>query len=61
VSGDAFTYANWKEGEPNDWDGLEPCVMMDGADGKWNDEKCHLLLNWICGISRSESSCIVYV
>ena len=52
VSGDGFSYANWKTGEPNDWDGLEPCVMMDGADGLWNDEKCFIPMNWICSVSR---------
>ena len=52
VSGDGYSYQNWKVGEPNDWDGLEPCVMMDGADGLWNDEKCFIPMNWICSINR---------
>ena len=60
VSGDGYSYQNWKVGEPNDWDGLEPCVMMDGADGLWNDEKCFIPMNWICSINRGLYKYCIY-
>ena len=61
VSGDAFTYEHWASGEPNDWDGKEQCVAVYGRTGKWNDDKCHLLYNWICSVRKGTSAEIVLI
>ncbi len=36
VTGEAFNYANWSEGEPNNQNG-EDFIQYDGSKGKWND------------------------
>ncbi|CAG0882786.1 unnamed protein product [Cyprideis torosa] len=38
--GSPTNYANWKASEPNNYDGIEDCGVID-ADGKWNDFPCH--------------------
>ena len=44
-----FDYANWQEGEPNNVDGLENCVEMNGyGDLEWNDHKCDQKRSYIC-------------
>lgn len=52
VSGDPLTYTNWADGEPNDWDGLEPCALVNPTTGTWNDQKCEIPNNWICSIKK---------
>ena len=45
----AFDYANWREGEPNNVDGLENCVEMDGfGNYTWNDHRCDEKRSYIC-------------
>lgn len=41
-------YANWAEGEPNNYLGAENCGMMYGNSGKWNDSTCWYGLRYIC-------------
>ncbi len=54
MSGSAFTYANWRAGEPNSLSGCEGCVeiWLDDATGQpraeWNDENCGQRRNYIC-------------
>ncbi|XP_069117060.1 lectin BRA-3-like [Argopecten irradians] len=48
-SGDALQYTNWREGEPNQWEGYpENCVEMKVEDGQWNDVPCDDILRFIC-------------
>ena len=46
---DGFTYTNWADGEPNNWnDRGEDCVSMYVQNGKWNDDICDQQYNFIC-------------
>ncbi|KAM9093802.1 C-type lectin domain family 4 member G isoform X1 [Sarcophilus harrisii] len=48
IDGTSLGYTNWNEGEPNDSQGRENCVMML-HHGKWNDFTCEVSSdNWIC-------------
>ncbi|KAL8186815.1 UNVERIFIED_CONTAM: hypothetical protein K2H54_013590 [Gekko kuhli] len=39
LNGDAITYSNWQQGEPNNDKGKENCVEIF-VNGKWNDRSC---------------------
>nr|XP_056705992.1 pulmonary surfactant-associated protein D-like [Euleptes europaea] len=39
LNGDAITYSNWQQGEPNNEKGRENCVEIF-VNGKWNDRSC---------------------
>lgn len=39
LNGDAVTYSNWQQGEPNNEKGRENCVEIF-VNGKWNDRSC---------------------
>ena len=39
VDGSELGYANWNDGEPNNYRGVEDCVEMY-TDGRWNDNVC---------------------
>ena len=40
-------YLNFMSGQPNNWHGMEDCVVMT-SDGKWNDVACNLKYNFVC-------------
>ncbi|XP_004607683.2 mannose-binding protein C [Sorex araneus] len=39
LKGNALTYQNWRNGEPNNADSGEDCVLLT-ENGKWNDISC---------------------
>lgn len=45
------TYRNWNENEPNNHQGTEECLTMDGKTGKWNDHSCDKKGWYICEIA----------
>jgi hypothetical protein len=50
VVGQDSVYANWYVGEPDDCCGGQDCASIAGGHWgyKWNDNKCHFLLPYIC-------------
>lgn len=50
VVGQDMTYSNWYVGEPDDCCGGQDCASIAGGHWgyKWNDNKCHYLLPFIC-------------
>ena len=46
-SGRLLEYTNWKEDEPNDFDGKEDCMEVR-ENGEWNDVCCSNPLPYIC-------------
>lgn len=50
VIGQDSVYANWYVGEPDDCCGGQDCANIAGGHWgyKWNDNKCHNLLPFIC-------------
>ena len=38
VTGEPFEYSDWRDGEPNNTDGIEDCIEV-GTDLRWNDER----------------------
>ncbi|XP_041860107.1 macrophage mannose receptor 1-like isoform X2 [Melanotaenia boesemani] len=44
---DNTMFRNWKSGEPNNFHGIESCVIMRD-DGLWNDYPCDSTLNSVC-------------
>merc|ERR1711998_410795 len=50
VVGQDSVYSNWYEGEPDNCCGGEDCAHISGGrwGNKWNDNKCHFNLPYIC-------------
>jgi cysteine-rich repeat protein len=46
VTGEAWSFENWNNGEPNDQDG-EDCLLML-ASGRWNDGGCISSIRGLC-------------
>jgi hypothetical protein len=48
TSGEAFSYASWLPGEPNN-SGPEDCVNMKPSDDyRWNDGECDEIASYLC-------------
>ena len=47
-NGMKMIYQNFKEGEPNNYGGIEDCVHKRKYDSKWNDNVCSSKLDFIC-------------
>ena len=47
-----MTWNNWKNGEPNSWNGNEDCVEMSMSTLKFRDEPCLNLLVPVCNIAE---------
>jgi hypothetical protein len=43
----AGAYNNWKFGQPNNTSNQD-CLLIDNSDGKWSDESCIGLKNYVC-------------
>ena len=45
--GSCEVFADWRQGEPNNWDYGEDCAVL-GGEGGWNDLKCEPIggLGW---------------
>ena len=48
VDGSITNYRNFDINEPNNWLGMEDCVVIKKTTGKWNDVPCNLKLNYVC-------------
>ncbi|NXD11875.1 MRC1 protein, partial [Nothocercus nigrocapillus] len=49
IDGSPATYKYWDEDEPNNYQGIEHCVMFNKSPQmRWNDLNCENSLNWIC-------------
>lgn len=49
--GSCEVFADWRQGEPNNWDYGEDCAVL-GGEGGWNDLKCEPIggfASYICG------------
>ncbi|GLV42687.1 furrowed [Carabus blaptoides fortunei] len=57
VNGDVIARPAWGKDQPNNYNGEQNCVVLDGGRGwLWNDVGCNLdYLHWIC--QHSPSSC----
>jgi len=51
-TGEAFAYANWNDGEPNNWNGDENCAQIDAASGNWNDVSCSTEGAFVCEYAK---------
>uniref|UniRef100_A0A3Q1H0V6 C-type lectin domain-containing protein n=1 Tax=Anabas testudineus TaxID=64144 RepID=A0A3Q1H0V6_ANATE len=48
--GSRFFYYNWATGEPNNFAGIESCIVMNFKDKHlWNDEPCWIPHPFVCG------------
>ena len=55
-----WSYVNWVDGEPNDDDGKQDCILMhtpksskDIYKGKWTDYRCNYNSTFICKLPRT--------
>ncbi|KAK5642830.1 hypothetical protein RI129_008997 [Pyrocoelia pectoralis] len=57
VNGETVTRPSWGKDQPNNYNGEQNCVVLDGGRGwLWNDVGCSLdYLHWIC--QHNPSSC----
>ena len=48
-----FAYSNWRDNQPDYWQGLETCLMMYKSDGSWND------INWDYPCKNEDTFCFI--
>ena len=50
ATGEAFSFTNWRSGEPNDGGGDgEDCMIFEGnRGGTWDDRRCRDNYNFVC-------------
>ena len=41
-------WSNWENGQPDNWQGNEDCMIMYVSNGKWGDVKCDAKYPFIC-------------
>ena len=45
----ANDYQNWKENQPDNIEGVENCIIMDGYDTYgWEDRSCSKKFSYVC-------------
>jgi len=54
AAGDVITKPTWGKDQPNNYNGEQNCVVLDGGrELLWNDVGCNLdYLHWICQYSE---------
>lgn len=54
VTGEIVQKPSWGKDQPNNYNGEQNCVVLDGGRGwLWNDVGCNLdYLHWICQSSK---------
>lgn len=54
IAGDVITKPTWGKDQPNNYNGEQNCVVLDGGrEWLWNDVGCNLdYLHWICQYSK---------
>lgn len=57
--GDVITKPTWGKDQPNNYNGEQNCVVLDGGrEWLWNDVGCNLdYLHWICQYSKCARCC----
>uniref|UniRef100_A0A6Q2YAE0 Mannose receptor, C type 1b n=1 Tax=Esox lucius TaxID=8010 RepID=A0A6Q2YAE0_ESOLU len=68
TDGSPLYFQNWKNGEPNNYNGVESCAEMYFSyshyrqpGGSWNDAHCESYNDWMCEIRKVLSpSCLEY-
>jgi hypothetical protein len=48
IGGAPLTFGNWAMGQPDDFQGLEDCVVKTMPAGSWNDLPCRNLNAYVC-------------
>ena len=57
VAGDAPSFTNWHEGQPDDYDGYqEDCASLDARTGQWGDLECSFYFELSCLCARGSAS-----
>lgn len=59
--GDVIARPAWGKDQPNNYNGEQNCVVLDGGRGwLWNDVGCNLdYLHWICQHGKLFKNCVV--
>ena len=54
ITGEIVQKPSWGKDQPNNYNGEQNCVVLDGGRGwLWNDVGCNLdYLHWICQSSK---------
>jgi len=57
IAGEIVQRPSWGKDQPNNYNGEQNCVVLDGGRGwLWNDVGCNLdYLHWICQSSEYDS------
>ena len=63
VSGEVVDKPPWGREQPNNYNGEQNCVVVDGArDWLWNDVGCNLdQIHWICKFREFLNYCTVII
>ena len=48
----AVNWINWAQGQPNNHNNAQECVLIQNGDLKWADEVCDVAHNWVCKVRR---------
>lgn len=61
VNGNLIAHPTWGKDQPNNYNGEQNCVVLDGGrNWQWNDVGCNLdYLHWIC--QHSKSTCNINI
>ena len=54
AGGAPLTFSNWSQGQPDDFQGREDCVVKTAPAGTWNDRPCGNVIPYVCERSQEE-------